>query len=190
MIGDTRVWTRDLSICSRMLYHWAISPTYSCEGCHFPKSRNPIWIKDFRTTSIDNLYAIRLTHGFDHEFSYYIGKVILSDGDRVPRRWLQLILAVLHVEKMIGWIVNNFRIERMESIGNHVRVNVRDKAFVKFPSFPLIVKGCFALKGIEETRSSAKTQGDTRVWTRDLSICSRMLYHWAISPYLVWTNHH
>ena len=101
---------------------------------------------------------------------------------RVPRGWLQLILAVLHVEKMIGWIVNNFRIERMESIGNHVRVDVRDKAFVKFPSFPLILKGCFALKGIEETRSSAKTQGDTRVWTRDLSICSRMLYHWAISP--------
>ena len=26
-LGDTRVWTRDLSICSRMLYHWAISPT-------------------------------------------------------------------------------------------------------------------------------------------------------------------
>ena len=25
-IGDTRVRTRDLSICSRMLYHWAISP--------------------------------------------------------------------------------------------------------------------------------------------------------------------
>ena len=26
ILGDTRVWTRDLSICSRMLYHWAISP--------------------------------------------------------------------------------------------------------------------------------------------------------------------
>ena len=25
-------------------------------------------------------------------------------------------------------------------------------------------------------------QGDTRSWTKDLSICSRMLYHWAISP--------
>ena len=25
-IGDTRNWTRDLSICSRMLYPWAISP--------------------------------------------------------------------------------------------------------------------------------------------------------------------
>ena len=26
------------------------------------------------------------------------------------------------------------------------------------------------------------TQGCTRVWTGDLSICSRMLYHWAIPP--------
>ena len=30
-----------------------------------------------------------------------------------------------------------------------------------------------------------KTWGDTRVRTRDLSICSRMLYHWAISPITV-----
>ena len=29
---------------------------------------------------------------------------------------------------------------------------------------------------------SKSIQGDTRVWTRDLSDCSRMLYHWAISP--------
>ena len=25
-IGDTRIWTMDLSDCSRLLYHWAISP--------------------------------------------------------------------------------------------------------------------------------------------------------------------
>ena len=27
-----------------------------------------------------------------------------------------------------------------------------------------------------------KSEGGTRVWTGDLSICSRMLYHWAIPP--------
>jgi hypothetical protein len=27
-LGGTRVWTGDLSICSRMLYHWAIPPTF------------------------------------------------------------------------------------------------------------------------------------------------------------------
>ena len=26
MSGDTRIWTMDLSDCSRLLYHWAISP--------------------------------------------------------------------------------------------------------------------------------------------------------------------
>ena len=27
-----------------------------------------------------------------------------------------------------------------------------------------------------------KVSGDTRIWTMDLSDCSRLLYHWAISP--------
>ena len=35
---------------------------------------------------------------------------------------------------------------------------------------------------ITKTKEIYKSLGDTRVWTRDLSICSRMLYHWAISP--------
>ena len=26
LLGDTRIWTMDLSDCSRLLYHWAISP--------------------------------------------------------------------------------------------------------------------------------------------------------------------
>ncbi len=30
----------------------------------------------------------------------------------------------------------------------------------------------------------SKQSGDTRDWTRDLSIYSRMLYHWAISPWM------
>ena len=28
-IGDTRIWTMDLSDCSRLLYHWAISPCHA-----------------------------------------------------------------------------------------------------------------------------------------------------------------
>ena len=34
----------------------------------------------------------------------------------------------------------------------------------------------------EEKKKKKKKPGDTRVRTGDLSICSRMLYHWAISP--------
>lgn len=30
----------------------------------------------------------------------------------------------------------------------------------------------------------SKTLGHTRIWTGDLSICSRLLYHWAIHPHV------
>ena len=30
--------------------------------------------------------------------------------------------------------------------------------------------------------------GDTRIWTMDLSDCSRLLYHWAISPRLLYVD--
>ena len=43
--------------------------------------------------------------------------------------------------------------------------------------YPLHVGNASFLK-----RFKSKHRGDTRVRTRDLSICSRMLYHWAISP--------
>ena len=33
-----------------------------------------------------------------------------------------------------------------------------------------------------------KKLGDTRDWTRDPSDCSRMLYHWAISPSISWID--
>ena len=33
-----------------------------------------------------------------------------------------------------------------------------------------------------EHRGHKKFSGDTRIWTMDLSDCSRLLYHWAISP--------
>ena len=45
------------------------------------------------------------------------------------------------------------------------------------------VKGTLAMDVIFLYSSLLKIiQGDTRVRTRDLSDCSRMLYHWAISP--------
>ena len=31
-----------------------------------------------------------------------------------------------------------------------------------------------------------KEEGGNRVWTGDLSICSRMLYHWAMPPLMRW----
>ena len=34
MLGDTRIWTMGLSDCSRLLYHWAISPADDVEYFH------------------------------------------------------------------------------------------------------------------------------------------------------------
>ncbi len=85
--GDTRDWTWDLSICSRMLYHWAISPSVT----------------------------------------------------------VQRETVVLCIER------------RPYQVGR---------------SMP-----CSKLK-----LKQSKKAGDNRDWTRDRSICSRMLYHWAISP--------
>ena len=92
--GDTRVRSRDLSDCSRMLYHWAISLLHT-----------------------DSIISLQTRSG------------CLSTNNRffVPSQVLS-----------------------------------RSMSF--FSSLSKII------------------QGDTRVWTRDLSDCSRMLYHWAISP--------
>ena len=46
-LGDTRVWTGDLSICSRMLYHWAISPClWELESafCIISRRKLSIWV--------------------------------------------------------------------------------------------------------------------------------------------------
>ena len=34
------------------------------------------------------------------------------------------------------------------------------------------------------TKWATTPQGNTWIWTKDRSICSRLLYHWAISPYI------
>ena len=40
-------------------------------------------------------------------------------------------------------------------------------------------------KGINKKGEKKKIEGGTRIWTMDLSICSRLLYHWAIPPHLL-----
>ena len=94
--GDTRVRTRDLSDCSRMLYHWAISPLH--------------------TDSITSLQT-RWGRLFEHCYN-----VFCSES------------------------------------------SVLSRSMSFFSSLSKVI------------------QGDTRDQTRDLSDCSWMLYHWAISP--------
>ena len=92
--GDTRVRTRDLSDCSRKLYHWAISPLHT-----------------------DSIPSLQTRAGCLSTVTIFF----------VPSQ-----------------------------------VYSRDRCH--FSSLSKII------------------QGDTRVQTRDLSDCSRMLYHWALSP--------
>ena len=41
---------------------------------------------------------------------------------------------------------------------------------------------------ISKYKMLKKELGGTRSWTMDLSICSRMLYHWAIPPNIFWAS--
>ena len=56
----------------------------------------------------------------------------------------------------------------------------------KTNALPLSYRGpCWVALRIRTPRywsSSQNNLGDTRIWTMDLSDCSRLLYHWAISP--------
>ena len=64
--GDTRNWTRDLSICSRMLYPWAISPSW-----------------DQFHISIKNQLYIVVTFTINSEFSNYYDLEAPKESDRV-----------------------------------------------------------------------------------------------------------
>ena len=62
-----------------------------------------------------------------------------------------------------------------------------------FGPWLFFVSWLFSARTVRQTTNkiiqSAKKLGDTRSWTKDLPDCSRMLYHWAISPDMrQWAN--
>ena len=61
-----------------------------------------------------------------------------------------------------------FKVAWPSGLRRWFKAPVSSGAWVRIP--PLPKKFCQKLKG------------DTRIWTMDLSDCSRLLYHWAISP--------
>ena len=125
--GDTRVRTRDLSDCSWMLYHWAISPLHT-----------------------DSIKSLQTRAGcLSIVTMFFVPSQVFSRDQ---------------------WFFSNFFL-------------VFQKLYKGTPGFE---------PGTSRTEPNALPlffsslskiiQGDTRVRTRDLSDCSRMLYHWAISP--------
>ena len=67
--------------------------------------------------------------------------------------------------------------KRKFSVDKQTRAIYLPRLMTTCIGYPLHVGNASFLK-----RFKSKHRGDTRVRTRDLSICSRMLYHWAISP--------
>ena len=97
--GDTRVRSRDLSDCSRMLYHWAISPLQT-----------------------DSKTSLQTGAGCLSTVTIFFGLVYFFESGVLSRS--------------------------MSFFSSHSKI----------------------------------IQGDIRVRSRDLSDCSWLLYHWAISP--------
>ena len=161
--GDTRVRTRDLSDCSRMLYHWAISPLYtdsipslqtragslSTVTMFFVSSQ--VFSRDRCHFSLVFQKLYKRTPGFEPGTSRTAAEC--STTELYPR----CIQFQYHHCK-------------------HVQV-----VWALLQCFLFQVKCTLAINVIFSSLSKI-IQGDTRVRTRDLSDCSRMLYHWAISP--------
>lgn len=81
--------------------------------------------------------------------------------------WVAFLACLLHIWK-VAW---------PSGLRRWFKAPVSSGAWVRIPPLP---KTFFPKKG----RKTKNFSGDTRIWTMDLSDCSRLLYHWAISPEL------
>ena len=161
--GDTRVRTRDLSDCSRMLYHWAISPLHTDsipslqtrEGClstvtmFFVPSQ--VYSRDRCHFSLVFQKLYKGTPGFKQGTSWTAAEC--STTELYPR-CIQTQNITANTLRLFEHCYNVFCSES----------SVLSRSMSFFSSLLKII------------------QGSARVRTRDLSDCSRMLYHWAISP--------
>ena len=73
--------------------------------------------------------------------------------------------------RFLNWIC--YKVAWPSGLRRWFKAPVSSEAWVRIPPLPK----CFLT-------NFSKCLGDTRIWTMDLSDCSRLLYHWAISPTL------
>ena len=161
--GDTRVQTRDLSDCSRMLFHWALSPLHTDSITSLQtRSRcsstvtmffvpSQVFSRDRCHFSLVFQKLYNGTPGFEPGTSR---TAVESSTTELYPRCIQI---QYHHWKHVRMFEHCYNIFCSKS-----SVLSRSKSFFSSPSKII--------------------QGDTRVQTRDLSDCSRMLYHWALSP--------
>ena len=161
--GDTRVRTRDLSDCSRKLYHWAISPLHTDSipslqtraGC---LSTVTIFFVPSQVYSRDRChFSLVFQKLYNGTPGFEPGTSRTAAGSSTTELYPRCIQIQYHHCKhvQVVWAL-------LQCFCSESRVLSRSMSF--FSSLSKII------------------QGDTRVRTRDLSDCSRKLYHWAIAP--------
>ena len=152
---DTRVRTRDLSDCSRMLYHWAISS--HTETIISPQTHSGC----LSTVTMFFVPSKMYSRGWCHSSLVFQKFYKGTPGLQPNALPLSSIAAAYRFNSITASTCRLF--EHCYNLYCYEsRVLSRLMSF--FSSLSKIV------------------QGDNRVRTRDLSGCSRMLYLWAISP--------
>ena len=161
--GGTRVRTRDLSDCSRMLYHWAVSPLHTdsitslqtCAGC---LSTVTMFFVPSQVYSRDRCHFALVFQ------KLYKGHPGSNQGP----------LGLQPNAIPLSYIPAAYRFHNITAN----TCSLFEHCYKVFCS-----ESCVLSRSMSFFSSLSKLiQGDTRVRTRDLSDCSRILYHWAISP--------
>ena len=161
--GETRVRSGDLSDCSWLLYHWAISPLHT-DSIISLQTRSGCLSTGTRFFVPSQVYSRDRCH-----FSLSLSKIIQGDT-RVRTRDLSDCSQMLY-----HWAISPLHTDSITSLQTPtVCLSTVTIFFSESSVLSLLISFFSSLSNI--------IQGDTRVRTRDLSDCSRKLYHWAISP--------
>ena len=160
---DTRVRTRDLLDCSRMLYHWAISPLHT-----------------------DSKTSLQTRAGCLSTVRMFFGPSQVYSRDRCPfslvfqksYKWHpgsnQGPLGLQPIALPLSYIPAAYRFNIITAntlrLFEHCNQVFCSESSVLSPSMSFF------------SDLSKVIQGDAWVRTRDLSDCRRLLYHWTISP--------
>ena len=161
--GDTRVRTRELSDCSQMLYHWAIFPlhTYSKTSLQTRAGCLSTLTLFFVPSQMYSRHRCHFALVFQ---KLYKGTPGFEQG---PLGLQSNALPLSYIPA--AYRFNNITANTLRLFEHCYNVfwsesSVLSRSMSFFSSFSKVI------------------QGDTRVRSRDLSDCSWLLYHWAISP--------
>ena len=163
-LEDTRVWLRDLSDCSQMLYHRAISPLHTdsitllqtLSGCLSTVTRF------FVPSQVFSRYWCHFSLVFRKLNTGTPGFVPGTSRTAAECSTTELYLLCLQ-------ILDNITANTLRLFEHCYKVFCSESSVLSLP--------VSSFSGLSKIK-----HGDTRVWLRDLSDCSQMLYHRAISP--------